>query len=254
MIKKNIYDKTTDFWTSQLNNEIYLRQYPEIIRGSKKYFEIIISERQKYVYYFKEMVEFLKMGQSNDFLEIGCGMGTDTIVFKKEGFNVTGIDLTPAHLYLAEQLFKIYNLNGKFIRGNAEILPFNNNSFGSVYSFGVLHHTTNTDKAISEIYRVLKPNGRAVIMLYHKWSLNNLAHFITGKGYENAKGGDDSPVTYRFTKHEVRDMCKNYKECNINIEYLFGAGWRFAYDIIPKKLYHALSKIFGWHLIVYLKK
>ena len=249
-----MFDDTSDFWTFQLNNEIYLRKYPDVLRGSKEYFDIILFERKRFMYYFQSMIDFLKLSPSNDFLEVGCGMGTDTIVFEREGFKVTGIDLTPAHLTLAEKLFVLYNSRGTFIRGNAEKLPFEENSFGSVYSFGVLHHTTNTQKAINEIYRVLQPNGRAILMLYNKWSLNNLAHFITRKGFENVKGGKDSPVTYRFSKNEARKMCVYFSECSIRTEYLFGAGWGMLYDWIPKKLYYMLSKLIGWHLIIELKK
>lgn len=252
--KSNVFDDTSTFWTFQLNNEIYLRKYPDVVRGSKEYFDIILSERKKFMYYFQSMIDFLKPSPSHEFLEVGCGMGTDTIVFEREGFNVTGIDLTPAHLALAEKLFAWYDSNGTFIEGNAEMLPFEDNSFGCVYSFGVLHHTKNTDKAINEIYRVLQPNGRAVLMLYHKWSLNNLAHFITRRGFENVKGGKDSPVTYRFSKNEVRRMCVHFNECSIRTEYLFGAGWGMLYEWIPKKLYYMLSRLIGWHLIIELKK
>ena len=253
-VKTNVFADTADFWTFQLNNEIYLRRHPDVVRGSKEYFDIILSERKKFIYYFPSMIDFLKQSPSHDFLEIGCGMGTDTIVFEREGFNVTGIDLTPAHLALAEKLFSLYNSRGVFIKGNAEALPFDDNSFGCVYSFGVLHHTKNTNKAIDEIYRVLQPNGRAVLMLYHKWSLNNLAHFITGKGFENVKGGKDSPITYRLSKNEVKRMCLPFSECYIDTEYLFGAGWGILYDWIPKKIYYVLSKLMGWHLFVRLKK
>ncbi len=252
--KSNIFDDTSDFWTFQLNNEIYLRKYPDIVRGSKEYFDIILSERKRFMYYFQSMIDFLKLSPSNRFLEVGCGMGTDTIVFEKEGFNVTGVDLTPAHLTLAGKLFTLYGSEGVFLRGNAELLPFDDNSFGSVYSFGVLHHTQDTGKAIEEIYRVLQSNGRAILMLYNKWSLNNLVHYITQKGFENVKGGDDSPVTSRFSKSEVREMCQCFHTCEIRTEYLFGAGWGDLYDWIPKKLYYLLSKVLGWHLIVELKK
>ncbi|SLM33146.1 hypothetical protein MTBBW1_900013 [Desulfamplus magnetovallimortis] len=206
------------------------------------------------MYYFSKMISFLKDSLGKEFLEVGCGMGTDTVVFAKHGFNVKGVDITEAHLALAEQLFALFDMQGEFIHGNAEKLPFDDNSFGAVYSFGVLHHTLNTDRAIKEIYRVLMPEGRAVIMLYNKWSLNNLAHLITGKGFENVTKGDDSPITKRFSKNEIRSMCSDFSYYNIDIEYLFGAGWGKAYSLVPKRIYLFLSKLIGWHHIVYLVK
>ena len=253
-VSSTIFDDTVKFWEFQLNNEIYLRKHPNVKRGSREYFDIILFERNKFIYYFQSMIEFLIKSPSKNLLEVGCGMGTDTIVFAKNGFNVTGIDLTPAHIELAEKLFSLYNSKGTFLKGNAEDLPFDDNSYGGVYSFGVLHHTKNTSKAIKEIHRILQPNGRAIIMLYNKWSLNNLAHYITRKGFENVKGGIDSPITYRFSTNEVRRMCLPFKSCNVRTEYLFGAGWGIMYDLFPKRLYFMLSRLFGWHLIVELKK
>ncbi len=249
-----IFQEVADFWTFQLNNEIYVRNRPDVVRGSKEYFDIILAERRRYMYYLPEMIAYLKGSPSGKLLEVGCGMGTDTIVFFKEGFEVTGIDLTPAHIELAKRLFQIYGATGVLAEGNAEKIFFPDESFGCVYSFGVLHHTSDTGKAIREIHRILVPNGRAVIMLYNKWSLNNFAHWITRKGFENVKHGPDSPITYRFSKNEVREMCSDFGSCEIKIEYLFGAGWGKFYDITPKPLYLFLSRLIGWHLLIYLQK
>lgn len=250
----HVFQDIAEFWEFQLNNEIYLRNHSDVIRGSKEYFEIILSARQKFIYYFRPMINYLKEGPSKNLLEVGCGMGTDSLVFEREGFNVTGIDLAPAHLSLAEKLFGLYRLSGSFTVGNAQILPFPSDTFGCVYSFGVLHHTPEPKKGIQEIHRVLMPKGRAVIMLYHKWSLNNLAHFLTGRGYENVKEGADAPVTYRFGKSEIEKMCRGFSACDIQTQYLFGAGWGKLYNIVPKPIYLLLSKLIGWHLVIYLQK
>ncbi len=91
-------------------------------------------------------------------------------------------------------------------------------------------------------------------MLYNRLSLNNFAHWITRRGFENAKGQTDAPITQRFTKREILEMCFNFHSCNISVEYLFGAGWRKFYDFVPKRIYHFLSKWIGWHLVIYLQK
>lgn len=252
--ESKVFQETSEFWTFQLNNEIYLRNHPDVIRGSKEYFDIILSARQKYIYYFPEMISFLKKAASANLLEVGCGMGTDSLVWDRNGFRITGVDLTPAHLDLAKRLFDLYHAAGNFLEGNAEQLAFPDNSFDCVYSYGVLHHTPDTNKAIREIYRVLQPDGHAVIMLYHKWSLNNFAHWVTGRGFENVKGGTDSPVTSRFSKREVYTMCADFNSCDIKTEYLFGAGWGKVYNMMPRSLYLLLSKVLGWHLVIYLRK
>src|SRR6185503_10771096 len=95
----------------------------------------------------------------------------------RSGVNVTGIDLVPRHLDIASRRFSIYGLPARLMIADAEAMPFKNESFDVVYSFGVLHHTTNIDAAIAEIHRVLRPGGVAIIGVYHLWSYNLLAFF-----------------------------------------------------------------------------
>ena len=105
-------------------------------------------------------------------LEIGCGMGTDGAQFAKAGADYTGIDLTAAAIELARKRFALSNLKGEFRVSDAEDLDFDNESFDLVYSHGVLHHTPDIEAAVREIHRVLKPGGRAIVMLYHRGSYN----------------------------------------------------------------------------------
>ena len=103
---------------------------------------------------------------------MGCGLGTDGAQFAKAGAKYTGIDLTDAAVDLAKRRFELFNLPGTFRVADAERLLFANNSFDIVYSHGVLHHTPDTAAAVREIHRVLRPGGKAVIMLYHRDSYN----------------------------------------------------------------------------------
>jgi len=105
-------------------------------------------------------------------LEIGCGMGTDGAQFARAGADYTGIDLTEAAIELARKRFALSHLNGEFRVSDAENLDFEDGSFDLVYSHGVLHHTPDIEAAVREIYRVLKPGGRAIVMLYHRGSYN----------------------------------------------------------------------------------
>ncbi len=105
-------------------------------------------------------------------LEVGCGLGTDGAQFAKAGAHYTGVDLTEAAVDLARRRFELFNLPGNFRVADAEALDFADNSFDLVYSHGVLHHTPDTAGAIREIHRVLRPGGRAVVMLYHRNSYN----------------------------------------------------------------------------------
>ena len=111
-------------------------------------------------------------------LEIGCGNGVDGIQIARKGAQYTGVDLTPAAIEATKKHFQISGLEGSFKLENAEKLSFENDTFDIVYSFGVLHHTNNPKTAINEVRRVLKHDGRAYIMLYHKNSLNYYIRFL----------------------------------------------------------------------------
>jgi SAM-dependent methyltransferase len=73
---------------------------------------------------------------------------------------------------LAKRRFELFDLPGTFRVADAETLDFRDNSFDLVYSHGVLHHTPDTTAAVREIHRVLRPGGKAVVMLYHRDSYN----------------------------------------------------------------------------------
>jgi len=103
-------------------------------------------------------------------LEIGCGIGTDGIQFARGGASYTGIDLTSAGVDIARERFELFGQKGNIVKGNAEKLPFEDNYFDYVYSFGVIHHSTSPEKIVKEIYRVLKPGGTLTVMLYNKTS------------------------------------------------------------------------------------
>ena len=99
-------------------------------------------------------------------------MGTDGAQFAKAGAIYTGIDLTDAAVELARKRFQVSGLKGEFRVADAERLDFPDASFDLVYSHGVLHHTPDIEAAVREIHRVLKPGGRAMVMLYHRGSYN----------------------------------------------------------------------------------
>jgi ubiquinone/menaquinone biosynthesis C-methylase UbiE len=105
-------------------------------------------------------------------LEIGCGCGSEAERFARAGAHYTGVDLTNAAVNITRRRFQLSNLEGRFLQGDAENLPFADGSFDLVYSHGVLHHTPDTPRTIREVHRVLSPGGRAMIMLYYRDSFN----------------------------------------------------------------------------------
>src|ERR1044072_8385514 len=135
--------------------------------GSRKFYELVEEHRYTKEWHIPDAAGFSQT-KNLSVLEVGCGLGTDGAQFAKAGAIYTGIDLTDAAVDLARRRFEIFNLPGTFRVADAERLDFPDNSFDLVYSHGVLHHTPDTQAAIREIHRVLRPGGRAVVMLYHR--------------------------------------------------------------------------------------
>lgn len=137
----------------------------------KKYFE----EIEKYRYSHNPTIPRFSNFQGykgKKVLEIGCGIGTDGRQFAKNGAVYTGINIDQASVDLAKEAFKLFGLEGEILRMNAEQLEFPDNTFDHVFSLGVIHHTPSTEKAVKEMFRVLKPGGTASIMIYNKSSIN----------------------------------------------------------------------------------
>lgn len=121
-------------------------------------------------------------------LEIGCGQGALVNHLAAGGAVMTGLDMSPASLARTSSGARELHLHSRvsLLQADAELLPFTDGTFDRVVSFGVLHHTPDTAHAVDEIRRVLRPGGRAIVMLYRrgnpKWLatrvLRSLAAFL----------------------------------------------------------------------------
>jgi SAM-dependent methyltransferase len=104
-------------------------------------------------------------------LEVGCGAGTDLAYLGRHFQHVVGVDLAEAGARLAGGALDHWQVKGATLVADGEALPFADEGFDVVYSFGVLHHTDDPARALREIRRVLRPGGRVIVGLYHRWSL-----------------------------------------------------------------------------------
>ena len=146
-------------------------KFADALPGSRRFYELVEEHRYTKEWHIPAAAGFAST-KGLRVLEIGCGLGTDGAQFAQAGADYTGIDLTDAAIELAQKRFELFNLSGTFQTDDAERLSFPNDSFDLVYSHGVLHHTPDIDAAIREIHRVLRPGGRAEVMLYHRNSYN----------------------------------------------------------------------------------
>jgi SAM-dependent methyltransferase len=161
------YDKKAveEFWeNASCGEELYLRS-----RQRDGY-----AEHARRRYELEPIIEEFAQFQSTSgkrVLEIGVGLGADHQRFAQAGAILSGIDLTARAVAHTRDRLNLFGLASSLRAGDAENLEFSPDTFDCVYSWGVLHHSPDTPKAISEVHRVLRPGGVARLMIYHKWSL-----------------------------------------------------------------------------------
>ncbi len=146
-------------------------KFADAVPGTRHFYELVEAHRYTKEWHIPIAADF-RSSRGLKVLEIGCGLGTDGAQFADAGADYTGVDLTEAAVDLARKRFELFDLPGKLQTADAENLAFEDESFDLVYSHGVLHHTPEIGKAVREIHRILRPGGRAVVMLYHRGSYN----------------------------------------------------------------------------------
>ncbi len=170
--------------------------------------------------------------RGRDVLEIGVGAGTDFLQWLRRGARATGVDLSPVSL--AETRARAAaegHPEAPLQVADAEHLPFSDASFDVVYSYGVLHHSPDTEAAIAEVLRVLRPGGEARIMIYHVpswtglllWAVHGAAKlrpWISPRRaiYEHL----ESPGTKAYTVAEARALMRGYVDVRVETALLAG--------------------------------
>jgi ubiquinone/menaquinone biosynthesis C-methylase UbiE len=222
MKNEALKEEVHNFWNKQSCGT----QFSDKEKYSKEFFEEIELDRYTKEPEILSFADF-KSGKDKKVLEVGVGAATDFLQWAKNGAELYGIDLTPEAVSHAEHRLQLYNLAAKEIRvSDAENLPFQNNFFDIVYSWGVIHHSPDTPKALSEIIRVLKPGGKAKLMVYNRKSVLAYVFWIKHAGLKlkwNQSVADvlwnkmESFGTKGYTINEAQELLKgkNVKDVEI---------------------------------------
>jgi 2-polyprenyl-3-methyl-5-hydroxy-6-metoxy-1,4-benzoquinol methylase len=242
------YEKIKDYWE---------KSTPMAFKEEKWDY----NERRKFRYelqdYMHESIGF-DQWKGKKVCEIGCGGGIDLMEFGRNGANMYGIDLTQNGIDLTFETSKQAGMCAVLAQANVvDGLPFVENYFDCLYSYGVLHHIPDIDKTLIEIKRVMKPNSQIIVMLYNKdsllyaYSIQHL-HKSTGLSEDELTGmyserNEGCPYTKAYTKQEAIDLFSKYfKDVEV----------KTYYNVIdtPKqrkvKLDNGGECEWGWHHIV----
>lgn len=220
--KKNLKSDVKEYWEQSSCGEVYANGKDE-----EEFYKSQRIARYKLEPYIPAFANF-EEGKGKDILEIGVGMGADHVEWAKSQPNsLYGIDLSPKAIKHTYSRLKLHDLKSELQIADAENLPFENNSFDIVYSWGVLHHSPNTTKAINEIYRVLRPSGKTRIMIYYKYSLTGYMLWLryglfSGKPYMSLNKIYDryleSPGTKAYSIENAKELLRDFSNTNFNIQ------------------------------------
>jgi ubiquinone/menaquinone biosynthesis C-methylase UbiE len=245
-----------DYWNSHTLGFQYVTNH-NIEVGTPEFFKHIRPWMNPYKFpWIMERIEReAKILKGKHLLEIGCGMGFDSLEFLRRGVRVTATDLTDNAISLTRRHFEIEGVRAEEIRtANALSLPFDDNTFDAVWSNGVLHATGDTAKAIGEARRVLKPGGRAIIShFYRKPSWMYAMHYWGKENIEYKE--EDPPVNEFYTDKEILDMFAGFEIVEACQDHyralpvrrhgfkamLYKCGFKPMYNMIPKPLAKKLA-------------
>ena len=263
-------DQVKEFWNEKSCGEIYAQGDNSASRYAAE-----LEKRYSLEPYIKGFAEF-ESYKDLDVLEIGVGMGSDhsSIALSKPK-SLHGVDLTERAIEHTRSRFNSLGLKSNIKVDNAEKLSFKDNQFDAVYSWGVLHHSINTEKCFEEVHRVLKPGGSAKIMIYHKYSPTGFMLWLRYgllklKSLESIYSDYlESPGTKAYSLKEAKDLTKKFDNVTFKVQICFGdllegeSGQRhkglllsFAKLIYPRKFTKWVSNFipFGLFLLIDVNK
>lgn len=240
-----------DYWDSHTLGMQYVTDHT-LKPGTKEFFEHIRPWMNpfKFPWIMERIDRESRALAGKHLLEIGCGMGYDSLEFLKRGVRVSAIDLTESAARLSKMHFEVAGVTAESVQvGNALALPFEDAAFDAVWANGVLHATGDTRRAIAEVRRVLKPGGRAMICHFYRrpswmWVVHRL-------GREPIEAHDeDPPVNEFYTEAAILSMFDGFRVVETAREHhralpvakrgikaaLYHGVFRPLYNLLPEPL------------------
>ena len=263
--------RVRDYWNARPCN---IRHSPRDV-GTREYFDEVEARKYFVEPHIPLFAQFERWA-GKKVLEIGCGIGTDTVSFARHGAQVTAVDLSERSIDVARQRARVFGLDGsiRFFQADAEhlssVVPVE--PYDLIYSFGVIHHTPHPGAVLDELRRYASTETTLKVMVYNRRSWKVL-WIVTayGKGqfwkereltarYSEAQTG--CPVTYAYSPSEgvawLREHGFEATEVFVDHifpysipeyrEYRYRKVWFFRW--MPTVIFRALERRLGWHLCI----
>jgi 2-polyprenyl-3-methyl-5-hydroxy-6-metoxy-1,4-benzoquinol methylase len=266
--------RVRDYWNNRPCN---IRHSTQPV-GTREYFDEVEARKYRVEPHIPAFADFEKW-RGKKVLEIGCGIGTDTINFARHGAQVTTVDLSEKSMALARQRAEVFGLTDRirFCPGNAEELttfvPVE--PYDLIYSFGVIHHTPHPDAVLEQLRKYAHPPGcpqktTVKIMVYYKWSWK-VGWIVATEGHGKFWKLDDlvatsseaqtgCPITYTYTRKSGKALLERhgFKVTDVAVDHIFPyripdyVQYRYVrepyFAWMPPAMFRAMEKRLGWHL------
>jgi 2-polyprenyl-3-methyl-5-hydroxy-6-metoxy-1,4-benzoquinol methylase len=262
-------ESVRDYWNRRPCN---IRHSPKAV-GSREYFDEVEERKYAVEPHIPSFADF-EHWRGKKVLEIGCGIGTDTINFARHGATVAVAELSDESMKVAQRRADVFGLSDRveFHNGNAEELtnfvPIDR--YDLIYSFGVIHHSPHPERILGQARLYARPGSTLKVMVYNRRSWKVLWMVLKyGRGNfsrtreliaKHSEAQTGSPVTYAYTKGELQEMLSRHgfhvTELFVDhifpwrirdyVEYRYVKTWYFRW--IPNALFRRLERAFGWHL------
>ncbi len=240
--------------------------------GSRAFFDEI--RRNRYEVTDDWMPRHIDFGAARGakLLEIGYGLGTDLLTFRENGAEVYGIDITEEHHRLAQLNFTLHGQDSVLSVGDCAKIDYPSDYFDFVYSHGVLHHTPEIDRCISEVHRVLKQGGQFIMSVYHTLSAYHICTMLINRGLirgklfrlgyrglmatveRGADGVTTKPLVKTYRKGSLRRMLDQFATVELRCAHFKREHIPRVGRLLPRSAERDLEPYLGWYLLAFATK
>ncbi len=243
--------------------------------GSREYYDEVEARKYFVEPHIPRFADFERW-RGKRVLEVGCGIGTDSINFARAGARLTAVDLSGESLRIAMQRAEVMGVADRieFVQANAEELTsaVTGEPYDLVYSFGVIHHTPRPERALAEMRALIAPGGTLKLMVYHRRSWKVfwiVAAQERGRFWKtdelvakHSEAQTGCPVTFSYTRREGHELVARagFRVRDVHVDHIFPyrirdyVRYRYArepyFRWMPEPIFRALERRFGWHLLI----
>lgn len=239
MIEEKTIEDVREYWEENPVHSVEFCLDSDLARYCEYIDNLRWSDNERWA---RETFYELKGGKDTRILDAGCGIGGFSRFYARKGFNVSAIDITQKAVEITQKSLELYGLYGDIKRGSVEDIPYPDNYFDYIVSNGVIHHTPNTERAVKEFYRVLKPGGVASVCIYYKnillrqpvWALIKLLIPLLLKKKEGRQkmptartpedfvcmyDGNDTPIAKVYSRKQADELFRSFRIVAVEPHY-----------------------------------